>query len=106
MSRGTCTWPRLYLDSQVHQLILTVVQPQETVSVLGDELEVEGLVGDRLHHFGGVNSEGAEVVVDVGAAQEADGVGGVAPGVAKHLSLHVLVQVRVDLRPGARYGCR
>ena len=67
---------------------------------------MEGLIGDRLHHFGGVNSEGAEVVVDVGAAQEADGVGGVAPGVAEHLSLHVLVQVRVDLRPGARYGCR
>lgn len=66
---------------------------------------MKGLVGHHLHHLGGVDTEGAEVVVDVGAAQEADSVCGVAPGLAEHLSLHIFVQVCVDLGLGGGYGC-
>lgn len=95
----------LYLDGYIHELVLSVVQPQEAIGFLRDELEMKGLVGHHLHHLGGVDTEGAEVVVDVGAAQEADSVCGVAPGLAEHLSLHILVQVCVDLGLGGGYGC-
>lgn len=95
----------LYLDGYIHELILSVVQPQKAIGFLRDELEMKGLVGHHLHHLGGVDTEGAEVVVDVGAAQEADSVCGVAPGLAEHLSLHIFVQVCVDLGLGGGYGC-
>lgn len=95
----------IYLDGYIHELVLSVVQPQKAIGILRDELEMEGLVRHHLHHLGGIDAEGAEVVVDVSAAQEADSVGGVALGVAEHLSLHILVQVCVDLGLGGGYGC-
>lgn len=101
----TSSGETLYLDGYIHELVLSVVQPQKAIGFLRDKLEMEGLVRHNLHHLGGIDAEGAEVVVDVGAAQEAYSVGGVAPRVAENLPLHILVQVCVDLGLGGGYGC-
>lgn len=93
----------LYLHSKVHELVWSVVQPQEPVSFLGNKLKMEGLIGHHLHHLWCIDSKGTEIVVDVGTAEKTDGVCGVAPGVAENLPFHIFIQITLGL--GGHHGC-